>query len=130
MSEFLETARHITVWAVGIMLALDALLIIRRLIRGPSVLNRALASDLLVSTLICAIGAEMVLTGHSATLPLLASLALLSFVGTTAVARFVARDSDDDAKVRESRRQRAKRLRAAWQEHLEEDRHSGQEETQ
>lgn len=112
MSDFVAQATVVVAWAVGIMLFIDVVLVLIKLIRGPSVLNRALASDLLVSTLICAIGAEMVLRRHDSTLPILVSLALLAFVGTVAVARFVARDNDDDgvaARERKLRWQRAQR---------------------
>lgn len=111
-----ELVRELVPWVAGaviIMLAVDVLLTIIKLVRGPSVLNRALASDLLVSTLICAIGAEMVLARHAWSLPLLVTLALVAFVGTVAVSRFVARDSDDDgagaALERKRRHENAKR---------------------
>lgn len=96
MTEFVQDLVPWVAGAVIIMLFIDVLLTIIKLVRGPSVLNRALAADLLVSTLICAIGAEMVLSRHSWSLPLLVTLALVAFVGTVAVSRFVARDSDSD----------------------------------
>lgn len=112
MSELVAQATVVVAWAVGFLLFLDVILTLIKLVRGPSVLNRALASDLLVSTLICAIGAEMVIRRHDSTLPILITLALLAFVGTVAVARFVARDSDDDgadARARKLRWQRSHR---------------------
>lgn len=108
MTEFVQTLVPWVAGAVIIMLFVDVLLTIIKLIRGPSVLNRALASDLLVSSLICAIGAEMVLSRHSWSLPLLVTLAMVSFIGTVAVSRFVARDSDDDGA--EAARERQRRL--------------------
>lgn len=116
MSDFVLQATVVVAWAVGVMLFTDVVLTVIKLVRGPSVLTRALASDLLVSTLICAIGAEMVIRRHSSTLPILITLALLAFVGTVAVARFVARDSDDDgaaARARKLRWQRAQRAGAS-----------------
>lgn len=110
MTEFVHDLVPWVTGAVVIMLFVDVLLTIIKLIRGPSVLNRALASDLLVSTLICAIGAEMVVSRHSWSLPLLVTLALVSFIGTVAVSRFVARDSDDDGAAAALERKRRQEL--------------------
>lgn len=113
MREFVDGLVPIVGALVAVMFFADAVLTVIKIVRGPSVLTRALASDLLVSTLICAIGAEMVLSRHTSSLPLLITLALLGFVGTVAVSRFVARDSDDDGSAaraeRKHRREYAKR---------------------
>lgn len=106
MSEFVQSVVPWVAGAVMLMLFTDAVLTVIKIVRGPSVLTRTLAADLLVSTLICAIGAEMVLSGHASSLPMLISLALVAFVGTVAVARFVARDSDDDGAAARERRLR------------------------
>lgn len=112
MSGFVDQATIIVVWICGILLFIDLVLTVIKLVRGPSVLNRALASDLLVSTLICAIGIEMVVRRHDSTLPILVSLALLAFIGTVSVARFVARDSDDDGAAARERERNLKLQRA------------------
>ncbi len=106
MSEFVQSLVPWVAGAVMLMLFVDAVLTVIKIVRGPSVLTRTLAADLLVSTLICAIGAEMVLSRHASSMPLLISLALVAFVGTVAVSRFVARDSDDDGAAARERRLR------------------------
>ncbi|WP_425310058.1 monovalent cation/H+ antiporter complex subunit F [Ammonicoccus fulvus] len=106
MSEFVQALVPWVAGAVMIMFFIDAVLTVIKIVRGPSVLTRTLAADLLVSTLICAIGAEMVITRHASSMPLLISLALVAFVGTVAVSRFVARDSDDDGAAARERRLR------------------------
>lgn len=111
MTEFVNQATVIVAWICGILLFTDLVLTVIKLVRGPSVLNRALASDLLVSTLICAIGIEMVVRRHDSTLPILVSLALLAFIGTVSVARFVARDSDDDGAAARERERKLKQQR-------------------
>lgn len=83
-------------WATGIMLAAAALLALARMVAGPTVLNRALANDVLVATLVCTLGLEAVISDHSSTLPILISLSLLGFISTVAISRFVARDIDED----------------------------------
>lgn len=82
-------------WASGIMLTVAALLTVVRMVLGPTVLNRALASDVLVAIVVCALGLEAVVSRHSTTLPILITVSLLGFVGTVATARFVGRDVDD-----------------------------------
>lgn len=106
MREFVDQLVPVVAVLVVLMFFTDAVLTVIKLIRGPSVLNRALASDLLVSTIVCAVGAQMVLSRHSWSLPLLISLALLSFVGTVAVSRFVARDSDENSSAASAERRR------------------------
>lgn len=81
-------------WAIGGLLFFSALLTLIRITLGPSVLDRVVASDVLVSIVVCALGAYAALTDAWTTLPLLISLALVGFMGSVAVARFVARDRD------------------------------------
>lgn len=81
-------------WLVGGLLATSAALTLVRITRGPSVLDRVVATDVLVSIVLCALGAYAALTEAWTTLPLLISLSLVGFLGSVAVARFVARDRD------------------------------------
>ncbi|OYN97678.1 monovalent cation/H+ antiporter complex subunit F [Enemella evansiae] len=94
MIEFVDQAQVIVGWIVGVLLFTSAVLTVIRIIRGPSVLNRTLATDVLVTTLICAVAAEATLARHETTLPIIVTLALVAFVGSVSVARFVARDTD------------------------------------
>lgn len=81
-------------WVIGGLLAASALLTMVRLIIGPSVLDRVVATDVLVSIVVCSLGAHVALHPGSTSLPLLISLSLVGFMGSVAVARFVARDRD------------------------------------
>ncbi|QDO87090.1 sodium:proton antiporter [Ornithinimicrobium ciconiae] len=85
---------EIMTWAIGILLVASALLTMGRIITGPSVLDRVVGSDVLVSIVICALGAQTALVEGSSTLPILITLSLVGFMGSVAVARFVARDRD------------------------------------
>lgn len=89
-----DSIEMVLTWIIGSLLALSALLTLIRLTIGPSVLDRAVASDTLVSIAVCALGAYAALTEAWTTLPLLISLSLVGFMGSVAVARFVARDRD------------------------------------
>jgi multicomponent Na+:H+ antiporter subunit F len=78
----------------SIMFAVGALLAVYRIVIGPSVLDRVIASDVLVATIICALAAEMALNRHTDTLPVLLVLALFAVLGSLSVAHFLpARDS-------------------------------------
>lgn len=80
---------------IGGILSAAALLVVLRIIRGPTVLQRVVAMDVLVSIVVCGLGLEAAVNRHSTTLPILISLSLVGFVGAVSVARFVARDVDE-----------------------------------
>lgn len=79
---------------IVVIFVVAALLTTGRIITGPSVLDRVVATDVMVSIVICALGLQIVLADGSSTLPILISLSLVGFMGSVAVARFVARDRD------------------------------------
>ncbi|GAB94811.1 multicomponent Na+:H+ antiporter subunit F [Kineosphaera limosa] len=91
MPETLETTLF---GAIALCLGLSALLAIVRIIRGPSVLDRTVATEVLVSTIVCALGALAALTRSSTTLPIVISLSLVGFLGSVAVARFMPQPHD------------------------------------
>jgi multicomponent Na+:H+ antiporter subunit F len=76
---------------VGVMFTIAALLIVFRIVRGPSILDRMIASDVLLTTLILVVGAEMVYNGHTRTIPLMVVLAATAIFATIAVARYVSK---------------------------------------
>jgi multicomponent Na+:H+ antiporter subunit F len=92
----LDLVETVLAWMIGGLLALSALLVLVRITIGPSVLDRVVGSDTLVSIVICSLGAQAALTDGSTTLPLLISLSLVGFMGSVAVARFVAKDRDPE----------------------------------
>jgi len=68
---------EIVTWAIGILLVLASLLTVVRIVTGPSVLDRVVASDVLVSIVICALGAQTALVDGTSTLPILITLSLV-----------------------------------------------------
>lgn len=84
----------VVVILAGLLMGAGAIGAILRIIRGPSALDRIIASDVLVATAICAIGAEMAINGHTDTMPVLLGLALFGIVGSVSVARFLASRDD------------------------------------
>ncbi|AEB43552.1 monovalent cation/H+ antiporter complex subunit F [Micromonospora gifhornensis] len=74
------------------LLSMAALLALVRLYRGPSLLDRVVAADMLLATMVGAVGAEAALNRHASTLPVLVVLALLGFVGSVSLVRFAVRE--------------------------------------
>lgn len=86
--------------AAGAALAIGAVLSLYRVVRGPSILDRMIASDVLLTTLMLVVGTEMVINGHTRTIPLMVVLASTAVFGTIAVARYVSKQD----RMREERR--------------------------
>jgi multicomponent Na+:H+ antiporter subunit F len=74
------------------LLSVTALLALARIYRGPALLDRVVAADLLLSTMLGAVGAEAAINRHPFALPVLAVLALLGFVGSVSLVRFAVRE--------------------------------------
>lgn len=80
----------VLIWASGICLFAAGVLTVVKIVHGPTILNRALATDLLVTIMICTIGLKAAVSDDEKAMPILFSLALVAFVGSVAVARFVS----------------------------------------
>ncbi len=72
----------------GVMLTIAALLLLARVAKGPTTLDRILALDVLIAAAICIIGLEAAVKQHTTTVPILVVLSLLGFVGAASVASF------------------------------------------
>jgi multicomponent Na+:H+ antiporter subunit F len=80
-----------TVLAVtAVILTLAAAGAIIRIARGPSLLDRVLASDVLLAILGAALCIDMAVNRHLNNLMLLVALSIVGFIGSVTVARFVA----------------------------------------
>ena len=75
----------------SVLFTIAALLTVYRIVRGPSILDRMIASDVLLTTLMLVVGAEMVYNGHTRTIPLMVVLASTAIFATIAVARYVSK---------------------------------------
>lgn len=82
-------------YAIGVLFLAGALLAGYRVIRGPSVLDRAIGSDVLLTTVILVVGSEMALNGHTRNIPLMLVLATTAIFATIAVARYVSNQDND-----------------------------------
>jgi multicomponent Na+:H+ antiporter subunit F len=88
---------NIVLYICVAMLAIAAVSVLARMTVGPTVLDRAVALDVLVAIGICALALEAALHRHTHTLPLLLVLTVLGFVGSVSVARFTKGSNDIEA---------------------------------
>ncbi|MDO5052667.1 MAG: monovalent cation/H+ antiporter complex subunit F [Pseudoclavibacter sp.] len=78
-------------WIAGGMFAVGAMCTIVRMIKGPTIVDRMVASDTLLTIVLCVLGADMILRGEVTQLHFMLALALTSFIASVAVARYVTR---------------------------------------
>lgn len=87
-------------WVLGasaVVLAVAALIVLFRITRGPTMLDRAIAFDVLVAITICGVALDAALRRDAENLPFLLVATLLGFVGSVSVARFSPGSDDVDA---------------------------------
>lgn len=81
----------VVAWICVAMLGIAGLACLVRIGRGPTMLNRAVALDVLVAVAVCGLGVEAAVNRHATTLPILVVLSLVGFVGSVSISRFAAR---------------------------------------
>ena len=86
-----DAVRTVLLVAILVAFAVAAALTIVRIARGPSILDRAVASDVLLTEVLCVLGAEAAINQHVRTIPIMLIIAAVGVFGSIAVARFVAR---------------------------------------
>ncbi|MEW1954857.1 monovalent cation/H+ antiporter complex subunit F [Terrabacter sp. NPDC080008] len=89
----------VVIGAALAMLGAAAALVVVRLFKGPSNLDRIIAAEILLVVVIAGVAIESARTRTTTYLPLLMILGLVGFVGGVAVTRFLSRDSDEPAAV-------------------------------
>ena len=81
----------VLMFVIVVVFAVAALMTIVQIVRGPSILDRAVASDVLLTEVMCVLAADMAIGGHTRSLPVLLIIAAVGVFGSISVARFVAR---------------------------------------
>ncbi|MBN9156644.1 MULTISPECIES: monovalent cation/H+ antiporter complex subunit F [unclassified Microbacterium] len=76
---------------IMVVFAVAAILAVVRIVIGPSILDRAVAADVLLTEVMCVLGADMAINHHTRTLPVLIVVAAVGVFGSISVARYVAR---------------------------------------
>ena len=87
-------------YAIFCILGLSMILALWRLVRGPSLPDRVIALDLVAYLTVGFIGTYAVATQEPAYLDAALVLALLSFLGTIALARYIERGQPTQAPVK------------------------------
>ena len=78
--------------AVVVMLSAAAAITVLRLLRGPSVLDRVVALDMLLAVVLCALATFAAVTLDSSSVPALVVVTLLGFVGSVSIARMLGQE--------------------------------------
>lgn len=86
---------EVVVIIVAALLSLAAAGTIYRIARGPSLLDRVIAADVLLAIFGAALATEMAINKHLDNLALLVVLTVIGFIGSVTVARFVAHKKED-----------------------------------
>ena len=76
-------------WAAYLMLGAGGLLALVRLGRGPSLLDRVVATDVLLVIVAAGLAVHAALSRDPTVVPVLVVVALLAFVGSVSVARYI-----------------------------------------
>ena len=86
-----EIVLHTLVIAGSVLLAASVVVALFRIVRGPSILDRMIGTDVVLASIMCGLGGYMALSGRSDLLPVLIVLAMLGFVGSVSVSRYVSK---------------------------------------
>lgn len=84
MNDVLDVVLAVCVAVLGVA----AVMLLFRVTRGPTTLDRAVAMDALVAVIIGALALEAAANRHTSTLPVLVVLTLVGFMGSVSIARF------------------------------------------
>lgn len=90
---------NIVLMVSGVLLALAGVLLVVRITIGPTILDRSMALDVLMSVLVCAVAIDAVRGNDTDGLPMLLVLAMVGFAGSVAVARYSSRVNDVEAEL-------------------------------
>ena len=89
----------VVVVITAVLLAAAALLALWRVERGPSMLDRTIAVDVLTSVLVAAIATYAAWTRRADLVPVLLALSLVGFLTSVTIARFAAVEPEGEGRV-------------------------------
>ncbi|WP_299538510.1 monovalent cation/H+ antiporter complex subunit F [uncultured Streptomyces sp.] len=85
-----EHVDRFLLYAAVALIAVAGLLLLYRIWRGPSMLDRALSLDVCAALIIAGLGARSALARDPFYFPIMLVLAFLGFTGSVGIARFIA----------------------------------------
>ncbi len=77
---------------VVVLLGAAAAITVLRLLLGPSVLDRMVALEMLLSIVLCGLATFAAITLDSSSVPVLVVVSLLGFVGSVSIARLLGQE--------------------------------------
>jgi multicomponent Na+:H+ antiporter subunit F len=86
--------------ASGVMLGLGAILTMIRVEKGPTMLDRAVAFDIISNIVIIGVALDAAVELRTDIVPILAALALFGFVSSVTIARFVSVEPDEAGRIK------------------------------
>ena len=113
------------------LLAAAAVLALIRAERGPSMLDRTIALDVLTGCLVASVAVEAAWSRRIDTIPILVALSLVGFVGSVTIARFASVEPEGEGKLRTREEIAAERAALAetelaeLREHADPEHHGG-----
>jgi multicomponent Na+:H+ antiporter subunit F len=81
------------------LFGVSAVLALVRAERGPTMLDRTLALDVLTSIVVGAVALHAAWTLRTDTFPVLVALAMVGFIGSVTIARFAAAEPPDEGRI-------------------------------
>ncbi|MEU0127121.1 monovalent cation/H+ antiporter complex subunit F [Streptomyces sp. NPDC006289] len=85
-----ETVDRVLLVTAVVVLVVAGVLLLYRVWRGPSMLDRAIALDVIAALIIAGLGAKSAFARDSFYFPIMLVLAFLGFTGSVGIARFIA----------------------------------------
>ena len=96
----MSVAMTAAVSVAAVLILGGAVLAIVRAERGPSMLDRTVALDIVVTCLVAAVALYAALERRADVVPILVVLSLVGFIGSVTIARFAAVEPEDARRVR------------------------------
>lgn len=90
----------IVVAICGAMLVTSVILAMLRVEKGPSMLDRMVALDMITNILIIGVALEAAWNRRLDTVPILAALALVGFISSVTVARYAAVEPEEEGRIK------------------------------
>lgn len=90
---------NVVVVICGVLLTVGALFAIVRAEKGPSMLDRTIALDIVVTTMIAAVALYAAVERRTDVVPILVVLSLVGFVGSVTIARFASVEPEGEGRV-------------------------------
>ncbi|WP_454293292.1 monovalent cation/H+ antiporter complex subunit F [Salana multivorans] len=83
----------------GVMVATGAAFAFYQVERGPSMLDRVVALDVVVAAVLATLALVSAHTKRTDLVPVMVVLTLVGFIGSVTIARFASRESDDERRI-------------------------------